>query len=301
MPDSVLIIDAMGFIFRSYYAHERMLGAKDQPTNASFGYLDFLIRAVAYEKPSHVASVFDSGPKTFRNELYPHYKANRGETPEDLIPQFAQCEQLTEALGIRMLKRENYEADDVMASMAVRCREADMPVIIYSSDKDMAQLVDDRLQVYDPPRQRRYTPRTVRKIFGVKPEQMPDYLALTGDPSDNIPGVPGVGKQTASALIAAFGSIQGIYDSLDETATVPVRGAKKLPMLLAEHRDDVQLFRRLVTLERGLEFDATPEDLRWRGADRPACEALFDELGFMPFLRFVPRWREDAVVGGGDG
>ncbi|MBN2170690.1 MAG: patatin-like phospholipase family protein [Candidatus Krumholzibacteriota bacterium] len=295
MPDSVLLIDAMGFIFRSYYAHERMIGAQGQPTNASFGYLDFLIRAIAYEKPSHVASVFDFGPTTFRNELYPYYKANRGETPEDLLPQFKQCERLTEALGIRILKRENYEADDVMASMAVRCREVGLPVIVYSLDKDMAQLVDDGLQVYDPPRQRRYTPRTVRKIFGVAPEQIPDYLALTGDSSDNIPGVPGVGKQTAVALIEAFGSIQGIYGSLDETSRIPVRGAHRLPMLLAEHRDDVRLFRRLVTLVKDLDLDAAPEDLRWQGADRSACEALFEELGFLPFLRFVPRWRQDAV------
>ena len=205
MPDNatVTLVDAMAYIFRAYYSQHPRSGPAGQPTNASFGFLDFLLRLIVRENPSHLAIVFDSGPRSFRNSLYADYKANRDAAPDDLLPQFAQCEQLAEALGLPVFKVENHEADDVLASLACRCSGAGHDVRIISGDKDLAQLVDERVSIHDPARSKRFTVRTVPKHFGVEPGQMVDYLALTGDASDNVPGVRGVGPKTASALLAS--------------------------------------------------------------------------------------------------
>ena len=271
MAEPVILVDAMAWIFRAYYSEPETLTPDGRPAGASFGYLHFLLRTLTRERPSHVALAYDSGPKTFRNEIYPDYKANRGETPEDLIPQFAQCVALGEALGLASHSWDNHEADDVLATLATRCLNEGFEVTILSGDKDLAQLVRPGLRVMDPGRGRRFTVRTVKKHFGVEPEQMVDLLALTGDSSDNVPGVPGVGPKTATALLGAHGSLDRIYESLDSLAELPIRGASKLGARLAEHRELADTCRELVTLRRDLPLACEPEDLRWQGAHRESC------------------------------
>lgn len=292
MPDNatVTLVDAMAYIFRAYYSQHPRSGPAGQPTNASFGFLDFLLRLIVRENPSHLAIVFDSGPRSFRNSLYADYKANREAAPDDLLPQFAQCEQLAEALGLPVFKVENHEADDVLASLACRCSGAGHDVRIISGDKDLAQLVDERVSIHDPARSKRFTVRTVPKHFGVEPGQMVDYLALTGDASDNVPGVRGVGPKTASALLAAMGSLDAVYAELERVPELPIRGAKSLAGKLAEHRDMAYLSRELVTLKRDLALGVGADDLAYAGADRERCAAVFGELGFDNLLAFVPRW-----------
>jgi len=291
LAENVTLIDAMAWIFRAYYSEPETLAPDGTPANASFGFLHFLLRTLARERPTHIAVAFDVGRKTFRNEIFPDYKANRSATPPDLLPQFAQCESLVDALGLARYQYENHEADDVLATLAASCRREGMEVTILSGDKDLAQLVDPGLRVMDPSRNRRFTIRTVKKHFGVEPWQMVDLLALTGDSSDNVPGVPGVGPKTATALLQAHGSFDEIYRSLDSLAELPIRGAKKLGARLAEHRELAETCRELVRLRSDLPLHAGPEDLRWPGADRPVCEELFGELGFENSISAVPRWR----------
>jgi DNA polymerase-1 len=291
--DQVFIVDAMAYIFRAFYSQSSSGVSPDGvPTGASFGFLDFLIRLLSRDNPSHIAVAFDSGPKTFRNEIYPDYKANRDETPPDLLPQFEHCERLTRALGMPLFKIDNHEADDVIASLAELCREAGHPVTIISGDKDMAQLVTDQVKVMDPSRNRRFTMRTVPTRFGVRPDQMVDFLSLTGDASDNVPGVRGVGPKTACALLEALDSLDGIYANLSQVPELPIRGAKTLPEKLEAHRREAYLSKELVTLKRDLELGVAPGDLEYTGAERDECETLFAELGFTHILPFVAKWHE---------
>jgi DNA polymerase-1 len=294
MPETVTLVDAMAYIFRSYYAQAARTGPAGQPTGASFGFLDFLLRLIVRESPSHLAVVFDSGPKSFRNALFPDYKANREAAPDDLLPQFAQCEALAGALGLPVFKVADHEADDVLASLAALCRDAGCAVRIISGDKDLAQLVDEQVSVHDPARNKRFTPRTVPKQFGVAPAQMVDYLALTGDASDNVPGVRGVGPKTAAALLQALGSLDGVYAALEQVPALPIRGARTLASRLAEQREAAYLSQRLVTLRRDLPLGVAPGDLAYAGAPRDRCTSLFAELGFEHLLAFVPRWQEAA-------
>lgn len=292
MPDTITLVDAMAYIFRAYYSQGERQGPQGQPTGASFGFLDFLIRLIVRESPSHLAVVFDSGPRSFRNEIFPAYKANREAAPEDLPPQFEQCEALAQALGLHVFKLANYEADDILATLAVQASAAGHKVRIISGDKDLAQLVDDKVSVHDPSRSRRFTLITVPRHFGVRPEQMVDYLALTGDASDNVPGVRGVGPKTASALLAAHADLDAVYDALADIPALPIRGAKGLPAKLTAGRESAYLSRELVTLKRDLPLATEPASLAWTGADRPRCEALFAELGFEHVLPFVQCWRD---------
>lgn len=292
VAETVTLVDAMAYIFRAYYSQAPRSGASGQPTGASFGFLDFLLRLIVRENPSHLAVVFDSGPKSFRNTLFADYKANREAAPDDLLPQFAQCEALAGALGLRVFKVADHEADDVLASLAATCRTAGWAVRIISGDKDLAQLVDEQVSVHDPARNKRFTPRTVPKQFGVEPAQMVDYLALTGDASDNVPGVRGIGPKGAAALLQALGSLDGIYAGLDQVPALPIRGAKSLAARLTEHRAAAFLSRELVALRRDLPLGVGPADLAYAGAERERCATLFAELGFEHLLAFVPRWRE---------
>lgn len=292
LAHTVTLVDAMAYIFRSYYSQGERRGPAGQPTGASFGFLDFLLRLAARENPSHVGIVFDSGPKTFRNDIFPDYKANREAAPEDLVPQFAQCEELAAALGMRVFKVENHEADDVLATLATDCAAEGHEVRIISGDKDLAQLVTEHVSVHDPSRSKRFTVRTVPKHFGVRPGQMVDYLALTGDASDNVPGVRGVGPKTASALLQAMSDLDDIYASLERVPELPIRGAKGLAAKLTEHRETAYLSRTLVALKCDLPLGTGAADLVWPGADRPRCEALFAELGFEHVLPFVQRWND---------
>jgi DNA polymerase-1 len=237
--------------------------------------------------------VFDAGRKTFRNEIYPDYKANRSETPPDLVPQFEQCERLVDALGLARFKVDNYEADDVIATLTTMARAADHEVTILSGDKDLAQLVDEGTRVVDPSKSRRFTMRTVPVKFGVQPSQMVDYLAMAGDSSDNVPGIPGVGPKTASALLQEFGSMDAIYTSLDKVAALTIRGAKTLGVKLEQHRELAETCRLLVALRRDMDLNVNMNDLNWEGARRGETESLFGELGFTHSLSAVPAFADE--------
>jgi 5'-3' exonuclease len=264
------------------------------PTNAAYGYASSLVRYLADFEPSHVAVAFDHAMESFRNEIFPAYKAQRDEPPADLEPQFELCKEATEALGVAGFERRAYEADDLIATLAAGLVRRGARVVIVSTDKDLAQLVrrDGRVSLYDPAKREKVDARGVRARFGVDPGQIPDYLGLVGDAVDNLPGVPGVGSKSAAAALRAFGRIEEIPADPQAWAGVTVRGARRIAGLVDEHREQALRTRELATVRRDVPgVQAGLRALRYRGAERGAWEGLCERLGWGRIASRVPRWR----------
>jgi DNA polymerase-1 len=289
----VHLIDGHVLIFRAYHSLPPMQAPDGTPTHAAYGFANSLIKYLAEKRPSHVALAFDHAMVSFRNELEPGYKANRGETPEDLEPQFPLCARIAGALGVAAFEREDFEADDVIATLALRLLRRGARVAVVTTDKDLAQLVraDGAVWVHDPARDERRDAAAVRAKFGVEPEQIPDYLGLVGDSADNLPGVPGIGPRTAAAALGAFGAIEAIPADPAAWSAVPIRGAARAAAAIDRHRERALRTRALATLRcdvPGLRADL--RRLAYRGAERETVEALFAELGWGQITTRIPRW-----------
>jgi 5'-3' exonuclease len=270
------LVDASPYVFRAYFAP-----GPDRPHRAVYGFIEFLVRLVREEQPEGLAVAFDKSLTTsFRNELYPPYKQQRDLPPRELEEQLAACEEAAAALGAATFHDERYEADDLVATLA----EGEEAAVIVSSDKDLAQLVTDRVTLFDFARAKRYGPADVLEKFGVPPDAIPDLLGLMGDSVDNIPGVKGIGPKGAVALLQAFGSLDAVYERLDEVEALPVRGAKSLRRKLEEHRAMAFLSRELATVVRDVELRG-PFTLAYRGPDTGKVDALFARLELGDRLR----------------
>ncbi len=260
------------------------------PCHAAFGFASTLLRMLAQWQPTHFACAFDAAMTSFRNALEPGYKAGRTEVPADLEPQFALCTEVAAALGLPALSVPDFEADDVIATVAERVLASGDRVVVVSADKDLTQLVreDGRVVCLDFARDRSFDAAGVRARFGVAPAQIPDFLALVGDAVDNLPGVPGIGPRTAALLLARFGRIEDIPDDAREWREAGVRGAESLAARLAETRNVALRIRGLATLRRdtpGMALGA--EALAWRGPDRERSHDLFERLGWKGIARRV--------------
>ena len=271
---SLYLIDTFGFVFRAFHALPSLNSPSGIPTGAVFGFCTMLDKLINDHAPRYLAAVFDTGKPTFRHEMYPLYKANRPPTPEELIPQFAYIEQVVDAFRIPRLSMDGFEADDLIAAWTARARDEDLEVVIVSSDKDLMQLVGEGVRMLDTKKDTLSGPEEVSKKFGVRPEQLGDWLALCGDSSDNVPGVPGVGAKTASKLLDQFGDLETVLASADE-----VRGAK-LQQNLTQFADQARLSRRLVALRQDVPLDRDLSSLVMAEADRRALWDLYGELGF---------------------
>ena len=284
-PEAVHIIDGTAILFRSYFSPGLNFTAPDgTEVGAVLGLTQVLARYVLQQGAQHVAVVFDAGRLTFRNRIDPSYKANRGEPPEDLVPQFDLARDAVAALGLHPLAVPDYEADDLMATLCARLSSADR--VLVSGDKDLIQLLEPGVWISDDKGQQT-TPEDVVQKYGVAPHHWTTFQALCGDSVDNVPGVPRVGAKTAAALIAALGDLSSIYERLDEVVDLPIRGSRGLAQRLLDHREDAERSLRLVTLHRDVpdpSLDLSAEDLRFLGPQGPA-EALFDRLGFHQPLR----------------
>lgn len=279
------LIDASVYVFRAYYSMpDDMLDREGNPVNAFYGFARFLGDFVEQVRPEHVAVAFDESlASSFRNDIYPEYKANREPAPEELKRQFLMCRRFVRALGVLECAHERYEADDFIGTLVTYGRRRGMPSTIVSRDKDLTQLLTRDDCFWDFAGKGRIGYEQVQEVFGVRPEQIADFLALAGDSVDNIPGVPGVGKKTAAALLEHFGSLESIYANLDRVHEVSVRGAKTLGAKLELHRDAAELARRLT----GIALDAPVDDVSLAPA-RPKLgelNALFDEADFGMALR----------------
>jgi 5'-3' exonuclease len=289
----VHLIDAPVYVFRAYHSLPAMSAPDGTPTNAAYGFANTLIKYLADARVTHAAVAFDFSERSFRNALEPAYKAQRGEPPEALAPQFELCQQLTRALGLASFATPDFEADDLIATLATGLAARGASVRVVSTDKDLAQLVreDGRVVVYDLARDEVRDADAVRLRFGVDPAQIPDYLGLVGDAVDNLAGVPGVGPKSAAAVLRRFGRIESIPADPQAWSAVGVRGAAALAARIATHRERALRTRSLATLRRDVPgMTADPGRLAWHGAERAAIERLFDRLGWGKIATRIPRW-----------
>lgn len=276
-PDVVYLVDLSSYLLRAYHAVAPLSSPRGEPTHAVHGTVTMLERLFRERRPELLAIAMDSGRVTFRKEIYSEYKANRPPAPEDLRTQIQRAEQIVRAWGLPVFKQDGVEADDLIASIVVRSRGLGRRVVIVSADKDLMQLVSPDVVMWDTLRNKVFGPEEVKERFDVTPSQLGDLLALTGDSSDNIPGVPSVGLKTAANLLNQFQSLDGIYSSL-ETIT-----KKKLQEVLRENEFAARLSRQLVALKQDCEVDISTQHLsfsRLASRDEVELQKVFEELGF---------------------
>ena len=278
-PDAphVVIVDGTNALYRAFFAIPELRAPDGTPTNAAYGFVNMLGRLLREERPDHVIVVFDARGKTFRHQAYAAYKANRDAQPENLSAQIPLVRELVEAHRIPVVEAEGFEADDVIATLVARAPR-DARISIVSTDKDLMQLVDERVTLLDGIKDRRYGPAEVEARFGVPPEKILDLRALVGDPSDNIPGVKGIGEKGAAKLIAEWGDLENLLAHVEEVAAKRARNA------LREGADDARLSKSLATLrlDAPLPFDLS--ELERSDPDRESLRALFARLGFTRLL-----------------
>ncbi len=277
--DRLLLLDGHSLAYRAFFALpvENFSTTTGQPTNAVYGFTAMLINVLRDEQPTHVAVAFDRSEPTFRHEQYVEYKANRRDTPADFRGQLSLIHEVLAALGIEQLSVAGYEADDVIATLATQAAAEGMDVLIVTGDRDALQLVTEQVTVLMTRRgisdMTRFTPGAVKDKYGLTPEQYPDFAAVRGDPSDNLPSVPGVGEKTAIKWVSEFGSLAALVDRVGE-----VKG--KAGDALREHLGSVLRNRQLTELARDVPLDQGPHDLRPGAWDREAIHQLFDTLQF---------------------
>jgi DNA polymerase I len=275
----LLLLDGHSLAYRAFFAlpPENFSTTTGQPTNAVYGFTAMLINVLRDEQPTHVAVAFDRGEPTFRHEQWVEYKANRRETPADFRNQLSLIFEVLDALGVSRLSVPGFEADDIIATLATQAEQAGFDVLIVTGDRDVLQLVDERITALMTRRgiteMTRFTPEEVAAKYGLTPAQYPDYAALRGDPSDNLPSIPGVGEKTAAKWVAEFGSLAELVDRVDE-----VKG--KAGDKLREHLPDVLRNRQLTELARDVPLETGPADLRPAEWDREQIHQLFDTLQF---------------------
>ncbi len=297
------LVDGSGYIFRAFFALPHLSNSRGMPTNAVYGFIRMLFKLLKDARPRHIAIVFDSPRKTFRDDISESYKANRAEMPGDLGVQIPYIHRAVEAFRITRIMIDGYEADDVIGTLAIRAAERHFDTTIVTGDKDFMQLVAPRITLWDTMRDKRTGVREVRERFGVEPAALVDVMALMGDLIDNVKGVPGVGEKTAAALIRHFGSLEKLFENLDHLEETGIRGAKKLGALIAEHRADIELARKLVRIDTAAPIAIEPEELTWPGVDERAAAELLRELEFGSLLaELAPTQRAlPLAVGGADG
>ncbi|HUO79215.1 MAG TPA: 5'-3' exonuclease H3TH domain-containing protein [Steroidobacteraceae bacterium] len=286
MP-AVHLVDASFFVFRAYYSiPDQMADGEGRPVNALYGFARFLSDLMERERPEYLAVAFDESlAGSFRSRIYPAYKANREPPPPGLKEQFGRCRELCALLGARDFGSAEYEADDIIGTLATRLRAQGFRSTLVTRDKDLAQLVRAGDEFWDYTAEERFGYEDIAARFGVHPERIADFLALTGDAVDNIPGVPGIGRKTAAALLATFASLDELYANLDRVATLGLRGAAGVAARLAAHRPAAYLARELTRIACDMPLAATPATLRRAPPDLEGLGAFYDRAGFGPALR----------------
>ena len=276
--NTLYLIDGSSYIYRAYYAIRNLTSPKGFPTNALYGFTQMLLKVLKERQPEHVAVIFDAGRITFRNELYPEYKANRAAMPDDLRPQIAPIKEMVRAFNIPALELSGYEADDIIATIAGECAVKGLAVVVVTGDKDLMQIVTDRVTLLDTMKEKASGIREVEERFGVGPDRVIDILGLAGDTSDNIPGVPGIGEKTAIKLIREFGTLEALLERGGE-----VKG--KMGEKLREFASQALLSRRLATVDCRVPIVWEYADLAASAPDNRRLGELFKEYGFTTLMK----------------
>ncbi|NUO52902.1 MAG: DNA polymerase I, partial [Polyangiaceae bacterium] len=281
-PDVLYLVDLSGYVFRAYHAIGPLAAANGEPTNATLGTTTMLQKLVNDKKPVYLGVAME-GAGNFRDAIDSRYKATRPPRPQELIVQMKRTKEIVDAFRIPAIQVAQFEADDVIAALVKQARDAGMFVVVASADKDLMQMVDDRCVMWDAMRDRVYGPPEVEHKFGVPPSMVRDLLALVGDSSDNVPGVPGIGVKTAAELLLQHGSLDGIYANLDKVKRPKTRES------LVTHEADAKISRELVTLREDAPVQLDRDALKYDGGDIPLLRSIFTELGFTRQISLLPR------------
>ncbi len=296
----VYYVDASYFVFRAYHSMPPdMVDGDGNATHALYGFARFMSDLLEQVRPERIGIAFDQSLRSetsFRNSIYPAYKANREAPPADLERQFALCREFCRHMGLAEFASAEYEADDIIGTLAARSRAAGLRNVLVTRDKDLSQLIRDGDVFWDYGGNVRYHYHDIGPRFGVAPELIADFLALTGDTVDNIPGVPGVGKKTAAELFAVFGSLDELYANIDRVPTLKMRGAAAVAGRLRAHKEAAYLARQLTGIVCDMPLDATLDDLKPRPPNSVRLDSFFDSHGFGSILRQQSRRIAGAAV-----
>ena len=280
---TLYLIDGSAYLYRAFHAIRGGLSnARGMPTNAAFGFTRMLLKLMDEKKPEHLAVLFDVKGPTFRHERYPEYKANRPPAPDDLVVQIPWVKDITRAFNIPLLEKEGFEADDLIGTLARQAEVAGYHVVMVTGDKDFLQLVTEKTRLWDPMKELETGPEEVREKFGLEPADLVDVMGLSGDTSDNVPGVPGIGPKTAAKLIRDFGSMEKLYENVETIK------AKKQKENLTSYRDQAFLSRELVTIRTDAPVDFDPETFQRQEPDTAALSRIFQELEFRALQERFP-------------
>ncbi len=279
---ALLLIDGSSYIFRAFFALPSLSNSKGTPTNAALGFTNMLLKVIKEFNPKLLAVAFDARGPSFRNEVYAAYKANRPAMPERLSLQIPYIKKIVEGLNIAMLEKEGYEADDLIGTIAMEAEREGYPVQIVTGDKDLFQLISGSTTAIDTMKNKSFGVKEVRDRFGVEPEQLVDLLALAGDTTDNIPGVPGIGPKTAAALIREFGSLENLLDNVEKVSKSTIR------QKLITFADQARLSRQLATIDTHVSLGHRLEDFSFSGETNENLKEIFKELEFTKLLRELP-------------
>ncbi len=285
IPENPLIlIDGSSYLYRAFHAYPGTMSNGEIPTNAVYGVVNMLRSMMRQFVSERIAVVFDAKGKTFRDEMYSEYKANRPPMPDDLRCQIEPLHNVIRAMGLPLICVPGVEADDVIGTLAYQASQQGMPVLISTGDKDMAQLVDDNITLINTMTNVVMDREGVVEKFGIPPELIIDYLALMGDKVDNIPGVPGVGDKTATALLQGIGGLTKLYENLDDIAALGFRGSKTMAKKLVDNKDNAMLSYELATIKLDVELEETPESLLKAEPNKDELIKLYGQLTFKSWL-----------------
>ncbi|MGM1319357.1 DNA polymerase I [Serratia marcescens] len=286
----LILVDGSSYLYRAYHAFPPLTNSAGEPTGAMYGVLNMLRSLLLQYQPSHVAVVFDAKGKTFRDDLFAEYKSHRPPMPDDLRAQIEPQHNMVKALGLPLLVTPGVEADDVIGTLALEAEKAGHAVLISTGDKDMAQLVTPNVTLINTMNNTILGPQEVCDKYGIPPELIIDFLALMGDSSDNIPGVPGVGEKTAQALLQGIGGLDALYGNLESIATLSFRGAKTMAAKLEQNKEVAYLSYKLATIKTDVELDLTCAELTVSEPDVDTLQQLFKQYEFK-------RWLADVEAG----
>ncbi|WKZ92341.1 DNA polymerase I [Chimaeribacter arupi] len=286
----LILVDGSSYLYRAYHAFPPLTNSAGEPTGAMYGVINMLKSLLQQYQPSHVAVVFDAKGKTFRDELFAEYKSHRPPMPDDLRAQIEPLHTMVKAMGLPLLAVSGVEADDVIGTLALQAEKAGHAVLISTGDKDMAQLVTPNITLINTMNNAILGPEEVITKYGVPPELIIDFLALMGDSSDNIPGVPGVGEKTAQALLQGIGGLDALYSNLDAIAGLSFRGAKTMATKLEQNKEVAYLSYQLATIKTDVELDVRCDELNVMAPATDELRALFQHYEFK-------RWTSDLEAG----
>ncbi|MBT1451601.1 DNA polymerase I [Glaciecola sp. XM2] len=291
----LVLVDGSSYLFRAFHGLPPLTNSKGQDTGAIYGVVNMLRSLVKDYSPTHMAVVFDAKGKTFRDDMYAQYKANRPPMPDELRSQIEPLHTIVQAMGFPMIVEPGVEADDVIGTLAKQATEQGIECVISTGDKDMAQLVSEHVTLINTMTRTKMDLEGVVEKFGVPAELIIDFLALKGDKVDNIPGVPGVGDKSAVAMLNGIGGVHAIYENLDKIATLDFRGAKTMAKKMEEHKEQALISYQLATIACDLSLAYTPTTLQMTELDKPTLKTLFAELEFKKWLAEVSGEQDSYV------